>query len=211
MGSATREKSSREEGQPEVHSPSSHHHHQRISAAVPSGQQKQSNGPRSEYKGTTGCSVSSDNDSPLPSHSLKPEFEDGIGSGGGGSAGPPANCRTEEQNDVPALSNGTTSTRCIAGVFAGHGMFKRLLGTLVQFATNISPDTGDTVRTLVLTLLVNPTFDFFSSSYARDRRQVREHGTVLTYRQRLSFRLSLVDSSERDRLCHVILRGVRCN
>lgn len=136
-----------------MHSPSSHH--QRTSAAAPSGQQKQSNGPRCEYKGATGCSGSSDNDSPLPSHLLKPEFEDGIGSSGG-SAGAPANCRTEEQNDVPAVSNATTGTRCIAGVFAGHGMFKRLLGTLVQFATDISPDTGDTVRTLVLALLVNP-------------------------------------------------------
>ncbi|XP_076175334.1 CBFA2/RUNX1 partner transcriptional co-repressor nervy [Ptiloglossa arizonensis] len=181
VGSATREKSSREEGQPEVHSPSSHHHHQRISAAVPSGQQKQSNGPRSEYKGTTGCSVSSDNDSPLPSHSLKPEFEDGIGSGGGGSAGPPANCRTEEQNDVPALSNGTTSTRCIAGVFAGHGMFKRLLGTLVQFATNISPDTGDTVRTLVLTLLNGSrTAEEFHSAL-QEATNYRLRGFVLPY------------------------------
>ncbi|XP_076655000.1 CBFA2/RUNX1 partner transcriptional co-repressor nervy [Halictus rubicundus] len=156
VGSATREKSSREDGQPEVHSPSSHH--QRVS--VPAGQQKQSNGPRAEYKGATGCSGSSDNDSPLSSLILKPEFEDGIGSGGGGSGGSgggsgpaPANCRTEEQNDAPPLSNGTAGTRCIAGVFAGHGMFKRLLGTLVQFATDISPDTGDTVRTLVLALL----------------------------------------------------------
>lgn len=150
MGSATREKSSRDEGQPEVHSPSSHH--QRISSGVPSGQQKQSNGPRAEHKGATGCSGSSDNGSPLPPQPLKPEFEDEIG---GNSSAAPANCRTEEQNDVPAVSNGTTGTRCIAGVFAGHGMFKRLLGTLVQFATDISPDTGDTVRTLVLALLVN--------------------------------------------------------
>ncbi|XP_033338085.1 CBFA2/RUNX1 partner transcriptional co-repressor nervy [Megalopta genalis] len=155
---ATRDKPSREDGQPEVHSPSSQH--QRVSTVVGSGQQKQSNGPRSEYKGATGCSGSSDNDSPLSSLALKPEFEDGIGSGvgggggsGGGSGPAPANCRTEEQNDVPPLSNGTAGTRCIAGVFAGHGMFKRLLGTLVQFATDISPDTGDTVRTLVLALL----------------------------------------------------------
>ncbi|XP_043264104.1 protein CBFA2T1 [Colletes gigas] len=179
VGSATREKSPREEVQPEVHSPSSHHH-QRITSAAASGQQKQSNGPRSEYKGTTGCSVSSDNDSPLPSHSLKPEFEDGIGSGAG-NAGAPANCRTEEQNDVSALSNGTTGTRCIAGVFAGHGMFKRLLGTLVQFATNISLDTGDTVRTLVLTLLNGSrTAEEFHSAL-QEATNYRLRGFVLPY------------------------------
>ncbi|XP_076672131.1 CBFA2/RUNX1 partner transcriptional co-repressor nervy isoform X2 [Andrena cerasifolii] len=178
VGSARREKCSREEGQPEVHSPSSHH--QRISAAAPSGQQKQSNGPRCEHKGATGCSGSSDNDSPLPSHPLKPEFEDGIGSSGG-SAGAPANCRTEEQNDVPAVSNATTGTRCIAGVFAGHGMFKRLLGTLVQFATDISPDTGDTVRTLVLALLSgNMTAEEFHSSL-QEATNYRLRGFVLPY------------------------------
>ncbi|XP_053981135.1 protein CBFA2T2 [Hylaeus volcanicus] len=177
VGSATREKSSREEVQPEVHSPSSHHH-QRVAAGASSGQQKQSNDPRSEYKGTTGCSVSSDSDSPLASHSLKPEFEDGVGSG---NAGAPANCRTEELNDVPALSNGTNGTRCIAGVFAGHGMFKRLLGTLVQFATNISPDTGDTVRTLVLTLLNGSrTAEEFHSAL-QEATNYRLRGFVLPY------------------------------
>ncbi|XP_076239004.1 CBFA2/RUNX1 partner transcriptional co-repressor nervy [Calliopsis andreniformis] len=178
VGSATREKATREESQAEVHSPSSHH--QRVSATAPSGQQKQSNGPRAEHKGATGCSGSSDNDSPLPSHPLKPEFEDG-GGGGSSSSGPPANCRTEEQNDVPAVSNGTTGTRCIAGVFAGHGMFKRLLGTLVQFATDISPDTGDTVRTLVLALLSGSmTAEEFHSAL-QEATNYRLRGFVLPY------------------------------
>lgn len=44
--------------------------------------------------------------------------------------------------------------RCIANIFTGHTKFRRLLGTLVQFANNISNDTGDTVRTLIFGLLV---------------------------------------------------------
>ncbi|XP_071865447.1 CBFA2/RUNX1 partner transcriptional co-repressor nervy isoform X1 [Bombus fervidus] len=181
VSSAARDKVSREDAQPEVHSPCSHH--QKISTAVPAiGQPKQSNGtPRADHKGTTivVCSASSDSGSPLPSHYLKPESEDATGSagssgtgGGSGSVGSSgasangsvANCRTEEQSDVPAPSNSngsnstttaTTSTgnRCIAGVFAGHGELKSVLGTVVKFATGISPDTGDTVLTLVLALL----------------------------------------------------------
>ncbi|KAG5331069.1 MTG8R protein, partial [Acromyrmex charruanus] len=144
--SATREKSSREETvQPEAHSPSSQQH-QRI------GQQKQTNGPRAEYKGASGCSRSSDNDSPLPSQSLKPELEEAAT--GTANAGLRT---TDEQSDGAVLVNGTgVSTgvsRCVSGIFAGHGKLKRLLGTLVQFATDISADTGDTVRTLVLALL----------------------------------------------------------
>ncbi|KAG5318158.1 MTG8R protein, partial [Pseudoatta argentina] len=144
--SATREKSSREETvQPEAHSPS-FQQHQRI------GQQKQTNGPRAEYKGASGCSRSSDNDSPLPSQSLKPELEEAAT--GTANAGLRT---TDEQSDGAVLVNGTgVSTgvsRCVSGIFAGHGKLKRLLGTLVQFATDISADTGDTVRTLVLALL----------------------------------------------------------
>ncbi|EZA57352.1 hypothetical protein DMN91_003118 [Ooceraea biroi] len=140
--SASREKPTREEAvQPEAHSPSSQQH-QRI------GQQKQTNGSRSEYKGASGCSRSSDNDSPLPTQSLKPDLEEGPGVV---NAGPQ---RTDEQSEGAALANGTASaSRCVSGIFAGHGKLKRLLGTLVQFATDISTDTGDTVRTLVLALL----------------------------------------------------------
>lgn len=146
-----------------MHSPPSHH--QRIPTAASSNQQKQSNGLRSEYKGATACSRSSDNDSPLPSHPLKPEFEDAIGAGGGGNggngasdgagnAGAATGCRTEEQSDVSVSSNNSAGSRCIAGVFAGHSELKSVLGTVVKFATGISPDTGDTVLTLVLALLV---------------------------------------------------------
>ncbi|XP_034187689.2 CBFA2/RUNX1 partner transcriptional co-repressor nervy [Osmia lignaria lignaria] len=160
--STAREKATREEGQSEVHSPPSHH--QRIPTAASSNQQKQSNGLRCEYKGATACSRSSDNDSPLPSHPLKPEFEDAIGAGGGGNggnggsdgganAGAATGCRTEEQSDVSVSSNNSTGSRCIAGVFAGHTELKSVLGTVVKFATGISPDTGDTVLTLVLALL----------------------------------------------------------
>lgn len=48
-----------------------------------------------------------------------------------------------------------SANRCIAGIFGAHGKLKRLLGTLVHFAMDISPDTGDTVRSLVLGLLVS--------------------------------------------------------
>jgi hypothetical protein len=85
----------------------------------------------------------------LPSQSLKSDLEEGPAS-----AGPH---KTDEQGDGAALANGTTgaASRCVNGIFAGHGKLKRLLGTLVQFATDISADTGDTVRTLVLALLVS--------------------------------------------------------
>lgn len=140
--SAPREKSSREEvAQPEAHSPSSQQH-QRLGS-----QQKQTNGSRSEYKG----SRSSDNDSPLPSQSVKSELEEGHGAA---NSGP----RTDEQGDGVVLANGTGTSagasRCVSSILAGHGKLKRLLGTLVQFATDISTDTGDTVRALVLALLV---------------------------------------------------------
>jgi len=137
--SSSREKPVREEAVQEAHSPSSQH--QRL------GQQtKQANGSRSEYKV---ASRSSDNDSPLPSQSLKSDLEDGPAN-----AGPH---KADEQGDGAALANGTVgaASRCVNGIFAGHGKLKRLLGTLVQFATDISADTGDTVRTLVLALLVS--------------------------------------------------------
>lgn len=171
----TREKSTRDDAQTEVPSPSSHP--QRIPAGPPTGQSKPSNGAQSDYKGTAGRSVSSDSDSPTPSsHTLKPETEDAIGPGssvavagtgdtegggcvsgnGGGGGTANANCRTEEKDDVPASFASITGGRCIASVFAGHGELKSVLGTVVKFATGISPDTGDTVLTLVLALLVNP-------------------------------------------------------
>ncbi|KAI4473335.1 hypothetical protein M0802_016179 [Mischocyttarus mexicanus] len=159
-----RDKTSREENNhSEALSPSSQHHQRH-------GLSTQSNGSRTEYKGQLGCSRSSDNDSPMSSQPLKPDVEESTGgTSSGTSAGPPISvpsavtasttsgggpsgtCRNEEQVEAsPLLSNGV---RCITGFFAGHGKLKRLLGTLVQFATDISADTGDTVRTLVLALL----------------------------------------------------------
>lgn len=79
------------------------------------------------------------------------------------------NHRTDE---TKSESNGIGG-RCISAIFATHSKLRRLLGTLVQFATDISPDTGDTVRALVLNLLVSFTrnlgfhltdFFFFSKS-----------------------------------------------
>ncbi|XP_015179756.1 PREDICTED: protein CBFA2T2 [Polistes dominula] len=156
-----RDKTSRDENNhSEALSPSSQQHQRH-------GLSTQTNGSHSEYKGQLGCSMSSDNDSPMSSQPLKPDVEESNGgtSIGTTSAGPisvpptvtasttsglTATCRNEEQIEASPLSNGV---RCITGFFAGHGKLKRLLGTLVQFATDISADTGDTVRTLVLALL----------------------------------------------------------
>ncbi|XP_047368764.1 protein CBFA2T2 isoform X2 [Vespa velutina] len=163
----SRDKTTREENNHlEALSPSSQHH-QRHGLSTTNTPQTQTNGSRSEYKGQLGCSRSSDNDSPMSSHPLKPDLEESTGGTSTGTSasststvptvtasttgGPSATCRNEEQVEAnPLLSNGV---RCITGVFAGHGKLKRLLGTLVQFATDISADTGDTVRTLVLALL----------------------------------------------------------
>lgn len=107
---------------------------------------------------STVCSASgSDSGSPSPAHYLKPESssEDGSSSvNGGGNGNAASSCgraAQEEQNDASS----SAGNRCIAGVFAGHGEVKSVLGTVVKFATGISPDTGDTVLTLVLALLVN--------------------------------------------------------
>ena len=119
--------------------------------------QHQNNGTttQSEYirsggsGGQYGSAGSSGTESPLSSHSIKPENDDSPG------------CRQQDeiQNNNEA-NGGGSGTRCVSGIFAGHGKLKRLLGTLVQFATNISPETGDSVRTLVLGLLVRLADDF---------------------------------------------------
>lgn len=154
---AAREKSAREDGQrEEIHSPSLPA--QKISAG---GQSRQGNCTRgaSESHKAAVCSASgSDSGSPLPAHYLKPESEDGSVNGGAGGNGSCGRAAQEEQSDA-ASSNAVAGNRCIAGVFAGHGEVKSVLGTVVKFATGISPDTGDTVLTLVLALLVNtPSF-----------------------------------------------------
>ena len=78
-----------------------------------------------------------------PLQSLKTEVEDG------------SHRQDEGSKCSEANGAGANSSRCISSIFAAHGKLKRLLGTLVQFAMDISPDTGDTVRTLVLGLLVS--------------------------------------------------------
>lgn len=155
---AAREKSAREDGQrEEIHSPSLPP--QKISAGGQSRQGNCTRGASELHKaaGSAVCSASgSDSGSPLPAHYLKPESEDGSVNGGAGGNGSCGRAAQEEQND--AASSNAAGNRCIAGVFAGHGEVKSVLGTVVKFATGISPDTGDTVLTLVLALLVNPSF-----------------------------------------------------
>uniref|UniRef100_A0A0C9RBR9 Cbfa2t3 protein n=1 Tax=Fopius arisanus TaxID=64838 RepID=A0A0C9RBR9_9HYME len=99
---------------------------------------------------------SSGNDSPISSHSIKPEDETDIGKHEESPTSAPPQISTETSTTSTTSTNGVAlngGLRCISSVFAGHAKLKRLLGTLVQFANNISADTGDTVRSLVLGLL----------------------------------------------------------
>lgn len=67
---------------------------------------------------------------------------------------PSSKIENREADDIqPTDKNGVSN--CVSSIAAGHAKLKRLLGTLVQFATDISPDTGDTVRSLVMALLVH--------------------------------------------------------
>lgn len=104
-----------------------------------------SNGLRSDYK--IG-SRSSDNDSPLSSLPLKNDTDEGSFKLD----------ETENTGEGNGVSNGGFKT--ISAIFSGHGKLKRLLGTLVQFAMDISLDTGDTVRSLVLGLMVNRNINY---------------------------------------------------
>lgn len=61
-----------------------------------------------------------------------------------------------EEASPGSVSNGTNGqSTTVQNSRVPHAKLKRLLGTLVQFANDISPDTGDTVRSLVLSLLVS--------------------------------------------------------
>lgn len=72
--------------------------------------------------------------------------------------------KTEENLTISEINNtcdssqsnnpSSTGLKSISSIFAGHTKLKRLLGTLVQFANNISNEVGDTVRTLIFGLLV---------------------------------------------------------
>ena len=108
-----------------------------------------SNGLRADNEYKNG-SRSSDNESPVLPNSLKSETDE-VSSRSDDMTG-----NNEEGNKV---SN--TGSKSISTIFSGHGKLKRLLGTLVQFAMDISLDTGDTVRSLVLGLMVRIIFIIF--------------------------------------------------
>ncbi|XP_024943840.1 protein CBFA2T1 isoform X2 [Cephus cinctus] len=117
-----------------------------------------------------GSSRSSDSESPVPSSQshLKSEKEDS---------------RLDDSQQIEATGSGLSNGngRGVSGVFGGHGKLKRLLGTLVQFATDISPDTGDTVRSLVLGLLSGTmTAEEFHSAL-QDATNFPLRGFVLPY------------------------------
>ena len=57
--------------------------------------------------------------------------------------------------DSITVNGSFPGTLCISNIFAPHDNLKRLLGTLVQFAKDISPETGDNVRNLIIGLLVS--------------------------------------------------------
>lgn len=103
------------------------------------------NSSRSENKVN---SRSSDNESPLSSQTPQGEKDE-------------ASSRLEESSGNKGEGNGSSNgSKSISAIFSGHGKLRRLLGTLVHFAMDISPDTGDTVRSLVLGLLVNIFFQY---------------------------------------------------
>lgn len=107
-------------------------------------------------------SGSSENESPSSSHSIKhegDEFKIVKQDDSSTTASSQLSCTPEMTLGNGGILNG--NIRCITSVFSGHAKLKRLLGTLVQFANNISTETGDTVRTLVLSLLVSKDIFFF--------------------------------------------------
>ncbi|XP_051170223.1 protein CBFA2T2 isoform X2 [Leptopilina boulardi] len=87
-------------------------------------------------------SRSSDNDSPLSSsQTLQIEKDE-------------ASSKLEEIVNNNCEGNvKSNASKSISTIFSGHSKLRRLLGTLVHFAMDISPDTGDTVRSLVIGLL----------------------------------------------------------
>ncbi|XP_043269924.1 protein CBFA2T2 isoform X2 [Venturia canescens] len=95
-------------------------------------------------------SGSSESEIPISSHNIKPENVE--------SPTPKHQQLDDHQSsecNAPTIGNGpsTAANRSVAAIFAGHGKLKRLLGTLIQFASNISQDTGESVRALILGLL----------------------------------------------------------
>ncbi|XP_023246944.1 protein CBFA2T3-like [Copidosoma floridanum] len=92
--------------------------------------------------------------------------------------------KTEAPDDGPSQQrqeepNGTA--RCISGVFAAHGKLRRLLGTLVQFAMDMSPEVGDSVRSLVLGLLSGSMSAEEFHSALQDATNFPLRGFVLPY------------------------------
>ncbi|XP_044008249.1 protein CBFA2T1 isoform X2 [Aphidius gifuensis] len=109
------------------------------------------NNERDYLRGQQSSSGSSGNESPSSSHSIKHDNDEfSVGKQDDTAISHLSNS-AESKTGNSLILNG--SVRCIASVFSGHAKLKRLLGTLVQFANNISTETGDTVRTLVLGLL----------------------------------------------------------
>lgn len=108
----------------------------RQSSPAQKSQNSKNNSTRSENKAN---SRSSDNESPLSSHQTLAHNEKDDSSS-----------KLEESTGNSAEGNGSKS---ISSIFSGHSKLRRLLGTLVHFAMEISLDTGDTVRSLVLGLL----------------------------------------------------------
>lgn len=114
---------------------------------------------RDYLRGQQSSSGSSGNESPSSSHSIKHDNDEFSAGKQDDTAISHLSNSAESKTGNSLIVNG--SVRCIASVFSGHAKLKRLLGTLVQFANNISTETGDTVRTLVLGLLVRFIYLFF--------------------------------------------------
>ncbi|XP_034949697.1 protein CBFA2T2 isoform X3 [Chelonus insularis] len=92
-------------------------------------------------------SDSSENRKLYPVKSIKPENDQHSGA----AQKPQESTFNSEPNAQAKITN--VGLKTISSIFTGHTKLKRLLGTLVQFANNISTETGETVRNLIFGLL----------------------------------------------------------
>uniref|UniRef100_A0ABD2X5K4 TAFH domain-containing protein n=1 Tax=Trichogramma kaykai TaxID=54128 RepID=A0ABD2X5K4_9HYME len=90
----------------------------------------------------------------------------------------------KEEDRPPRSNSAAAATRTIAAIFGAHGKLKRLLGTLVHFAMDISLETGDTVRGLVLGLLSNTVSAEEFHSALQEATNFPLRGFVLPYLKR---------------------------
>ncbi|KAJ8673352.1 hypothetical protein QAD02_004614 [Eretmocerus hayati] len=87
------------------------------------------------------------------------------------------NLQISHEDGSSSTTTITTPTRCSSIIFAADESLKRLLGTTLQFAMKLSPDTGDTVKSLVIGLLSGSvsTEEFHTAVQEVTNYPLREH------------------------------------